>query len=114
MQSNILSKNNKYIKEENRTIHEEAKGPTYDTVEQVYNRRWNYLSHILRLDVEQAVRRYLLELSPTESIFTPGSLFADTKFRDVETMIQVANDRNLWKKTYENIRNKRDTEKLVE
>ena len=58
-----------------------------------------------------AVHRYLLELSPTESQFTSGSRFADTKFRDAETMIQVANDRNLWKKTYENLR---DTEKLVE
>ena len=64
-----------------RTIHEEeVKEPTYDTVEQVYNRRWNYLGHILRFDVEQAVRRYLLELSPTESPFTPGSHFADTNF----------------------------------
>ena len=84
-----------------RSIHEEAKEPTYDTVEQVYKRRWNYLGHVLRLDEEQAARRYLLELSPKESPFTPGSLFADTKFRDVNSMIQAANDRNLWKKTYE-------------
>ena len=97
-----------------RTIHEEAKETTYNTVEQFYNRRWNYLGHILRLDVEQAVHRYFLELSPTESPFTSGSLFADTKFWDVDTKIQVTNDRNLWKKTYENIRNVRDTEKLVE
>ena len=87
-----------------RTIHGEAKEITYDTVEQVYNRRWNYLGHRLRLDIEQAMRRYILEFSQTERPFTPGSLFADTKFRDVETMIQVANDRNLWRKltkTYE-------------
>ena len=51
---------------------------------QVYNRRWDYLGHIIRFDVEPAVRRYLLELSPTESPFTPGSPFADTKFRDVK------------------------------
>ena len=84
-----------------KTIHEEAREPTYDTVDQVYHRRWNYLGHVLRQDEIHAVRRYLLELSPTESPFIPGSLFADTNFRYVENMIQVAMDRNLWKKLYQ-------------
>ena len=84
-----------------RTIHEEARNPTYNTIKDVYTKRWNYLGHILRLDEEHAVRKYLLELSPSQRPYTPGTLFADTKFRDVDTMIQAALNRNLWKKAME-------------
>jgi hypothetical protein len=84
-----------------RTIHEEARNPIYNTVKEVYTKRWNYLGHILRLDEEHAVRKYLLELSPSQRPYTPGTLFADTKFRDVNTMIQTALNRNLWKKAME-------------
>ena len=84
-----------------RTIHEEARDPSSDTVEQVYRRRWSYLGHVLRLDDDRAVRRYLLELSPQESPFIPGSLLADTEFDNVVDMAQVAINRDQWKGSYQ-------------
>lgn len=88
-----------------RTIHEEARDPSYDAVEQVYRRRWSYLGHVLRLDDDRAVRRYLLELSPGESPFIPGSLLADSEFDNVVDMAQVAMNRDQWKESY---RSRRD------
>ena len=84
-----------------RTIHEEARDPSSDTVVQVYRRRWSYLGHVLRLDDDLAVRRYLLELSPQESPFIPGSLLADTEFDNVVDMAQVAINRDQWKGSYQ-------------
>ena len=38
-----------------RTIHEEARQPSFDTVSHVLDRRWVYLGHILRLDQHRAL-----------------------------------------------------------
>ena len=68
------------------TIHEEAKTPSYDVVEHKMHRRWNYLGHILRLDINRAVRKYLIELSPAEAPFIKGSLLDDTDYKTVQEM----------------------------
>ena len=81
-----------------RTIHEEAKYPSVNVVNLIEKRRWNYLGHILRLDEQRALRRYLLELSPTEAPFIPGSLLAVPEFDNINDMIAAANDRLGWKK----------------
>ena len=81
-----------------RTIHEEAKYPSVNVVELIEDRRWNYLGHILRLDEQRALRRYLLELSPMEAPFIPGSLLDVPIFDNINDMIAAANDRLGWKK----------------
>ena len=81
-----------------RSIHEEASSPTFDIVDHVLKRRKSYLGHILRLDPERGVRRYLLELNPDTTPFVPGSLLADTSFETVEDMIEAAQDRLEWAK----------------
>ena len=45
-----------------RSIHDEAKTPTFDVVNHVMSRRWDYLGHILRMDDCRALKRFLLEL----------------------------------------------------
>ena len=82
-----------------RSIHEEAKTPSYDVVETIMKRRWSYLGHILRLQDDHPVRRYLLELSPHQKPFIDGSLLADTTFENVDDMIAAAADRAKWKKS---------------
>lgn len=84
-----------------RSIHDEARQPTFDVVEHVMSRRWEYLGHILRLDDHRALRRYLLELSPAEQPFPEGSLLADTNFQTIAEMNEAASDRNNWKAALE-------------
>ena len=79
-----------------KSIHAEAKNPSFDILEHILKRRWCFLGHILRVDESRAVRRFLLELSPSEAPFIPGSLLADTKFRSVQVMTDVAADRGQW------------------
>ena len=81
-----------------RSIHEEASSPTFDIVDHVLKRRKSYLGHILLLDPERGVRRYLLELNPDTTPFVPGSLLVDTSFKTVEDMIEAAQDRLEWAK----------------
>ena len=38
-----------------RTIHEEASQPTFNTIDHVLSRSWQYLGHILRLDESRAL-----------------------------------------------------------
>ena len=78
-----------------RTIHEEARAPSLDTICSVLRIRRSYLGHILRMDENRAVRRFLLELSPKEAPFIPGSLLDDTEFTDVEEIIRAAEAREL-------------------
>ena len=80
-----------------RSVHDEARDPTFDTVISVRLRRWNYLGHILRLEEHRAVRRYLLDLSPVEAPFIHGSLLDDTQFQTVQEAIEAASDREHWK-----------------
>ena len=44
------------------------------------------------MDDYRAVRRFLLELSPSETPYVPGSLLDDTNFESVEEAIQAASD----------------------
>ena len=88
-----------------RTIHQEAGSPTFDVVKHVMDIRWEYLGHILRLDQNRALRRFLLELSPREAPFTEGSLLSDTHFQSIDEMIEAAVDRERWRTIRENERN---------
>ena len=79
-----------------RTIHEEARIPTFNTIEHVLSRRWDYLGHILRLDESRALKRIVINLAP-EHPYQEGSLLADTSFRSIEEMKQAAQDRKNWR-----------------
>ena len=83
-----------------RSTHEEAKDPTFDAIESVYQRRWTYLGHVLRMEEDQPVRKFLLGTSPDRSPYIPGSLLDDTDFDTIDEMVIVANDRKRWKKLY--------------
>ena len=76
-----------------RKIHEEAREPSFNIVEHVLQRRHSYLGHILRMDPDRMVRRFLLELSPASAPFIPGSLLDDTAFRTVHQMIEAESNR---------------------
>ena len=80
-----------------RTIHDEARDPTFNVIEYVLKRRRSYLGHILRMDPRRAVRRYLLELNPRVAPFVPGSLLDDTNCGTVEELLNHAEDRSYWK-----------------
>ena len=80
-----------------RTIHEEAKDPSFDIIDHVLKRRGSYLGHILRLEDSRIVRRFLLELSPDREPFIPGTLLADTPYRNIDEICEVAADRERWK-----------------
>ena len=56
-----------------------------------------YLGHILRLDQHRALKKFLIELSPKEQPFLEGSLFANTKFRTIDEMLEAATNRKLWR-----------------
>ena len=83
-----------------RTIHEEARSPSVNVVNNILKRRWDYLGHVLRMQEHRAVRRYLLELSPSIAPFKEGTLLADTSFKSVQEMIRYAEDRVQWKNTW--------------
>ena len=80
-----------------RTIHEEAREPTFNIVEHVLCRRRSYLGHILRLDDNRTDRKLLLELSPREAPFVLGSLLDDTEYTNIPDMITAASDRDRWR-----------------
>ena len=84
-----------------RSIHDEAKHPSFNIIEAVLKRRWSYLGHILRMDENHPVKKFLLELSPTEAPFVEGTLLADTRFRTVDEMLSAAANRNQWKAALE-------------
>ena len=79
-----------------RSIHEEAREPTFSVIDYVLKRRRSYLGHILRMDPQRAVRRYLLELNPRVAPFIPGSLLDDTNCESVEELMNHAEDRSYW------------------
>ena len=83
-----------------RTIHDEAKEPSLDIVGSVMHRRWSYLGHILRMDEQRMVKRFLLELSPKERPFIRGTLLDDTPFETVEEAVSAAYDRKLWNELF--------------
>ena len=79
-----------------RTIHEEASNPTFNIIDYVLTRRKSYLGHMLRLEPDRAVRRFLFELSADSAPFIPGSLLDDTDYETVEEMITAAENRDGW------------------
>ena len=80
-----------------RTIHEEARAPTFNVVSDVLDRRWEFLGHILRLNDHRALKRFFTKLSPTQQPFTEGSLLAESSFRTLDETVQAAKDRTSWR-----------------
>ena len=78
-----------------RSIHDEAREPSFNVIDHVLKRRRKYLGHILRADERSYVRRFLLELSPDSRPFINGSLLQESGYSNVVEMIQAAKDRNL-------------------
>ena len=79
-----------------RTIHDEARTPSFDTVDHILSQRWDYLGHILRLDDECALKKFVIKLSPGFP-FQEGSLLWDTSFSSIEEVEAVADDQKLWR-----------------
>ena len=69
-------------------------------VEMVRKRRIEYLGHILRMPPGRVLRRFLIELSPQQAPYKQGSLMPEVPFRNVEEMIEAAEDRNAWQQLY--------------
>jgi len=83
-----------------RSIHDEAKTPTFNIVKSMMQRRWSYLGHILRMDDSRMVRRFLTELSPREKPFAEGSLLEQTPFETVDETVLAARNRKQWIETF--------------
>ena len=79
-----------------RSIHDEARNPSLNTVSLMMKRRWSYLGHLLRLEESRTVRRFLLELSPERKPFEEGTLLDQIPFDTVEEAIAAAQDRQRW------------------
>ena len=60
-------------------------------------RRSEYLGHILRMDKDRTLKRFLLELSPGKAPFSEGSLLGETSFQTIAEMIEAAADREYWR-----------------
>ena len=88
-----------------RLIHEEARTLSINVIDMILKRRWEYLGHILRVDVDRVVRRYLLELSPQTRPFKDGTLLADTSFDSVREMVECAVGKTRWKNIFKDIIN---------
>ena len=82
-----------------RSIHQEAAKPTFKIVDFVMQKRWEYLGHILRMEDHRATRRFLLELSPNSPPYIEGTLLADAPNKTREELIQLASDREEWRKS---------------
>ena len=81
-----------------RSIHEEARDPSFNIINTILKRRRAYLGHILRMAPTRMVRRFLLELNPATAPFIPGSLLDDTNYRTAAEMIEAASNRSEWNK----------------
>ena len=79
-----------------RSIHEEARSPTFDIVTLMKKRRWSYLGHILRMEDSRMVKRFLTELSPREAPFPTGSLLEPSPYDTLEETALAAQDRKHW------------------
>ena len=80
-----------------RTIHDEARTPTFNIVSYVLDRRWEYLGHILRLDDRRALKRFFVKLSPAVQPYPEGSLLAQSSFRSMDETMEAARDRKRWR-----------------
>ena len=59
-------------------------------------RRWSYLGHILRVEDSRMVKRFLTELSPSESPFLAGSLLELSPYDTLEETALAAQDGKHW------------------
>ncbi len=60
----------------------------------IRDRRWSWVGLILRMDEDRLVRKVLLDrVQPTKD-----SLYGDIPDLDVEKAIEIARDREKWKK----------------
>ena len=60
-------------------------------------RRFDFLGHILRMDQDRTLKRFLLEFSPEEAPFAKGSLLGETSFQTVAEMLEAVADREYWR-----------------
>ena len=90
-----------------RSIHDEAREPSFDLVLHIYKQRWEYLGHILRLPENRALKMFTCKLSPQTAPFIQGSLLDDTDFLHLSEAIDVASDRQRWRSAWKCHRNSR-------
>ncbi len=77
-----------------RSSAEEARTPTENILLNMRDRRWSWLGHVLRMDEDRLVRKVLLNcVQPTKK-----SLYGNIPDVDVERAIEIAQDREKWKK----------------
>ena len=77
-----------------RSIHEEASTPSFSAMKHVLDGRKSYLGHLLRMDDSRMVRRFVLELSPSEAPFIDGSLLDESGYANTRDMISAAKNRD--------------------
>ena len=88
-----------------RSIHDEAKRPTFNITKHILSQRFEYLGHILRLENDRTLKRILIDLSPNEAPFAEGSLLGESPFHTVEEMLEAAADRRNWRELKKGINN---------
>ena len=80
-----------------RSIHEEAKHPTFNVINHIKARRFEYLGHILRLDNDRTLKSLLIQSMREAAPFREVSLAAETPFQTKEKLITAAQERkNVW------------------
>ena len=81
-----------------RSIHEEAKHPTFNVINHIKVRRFEYLGHILRLDNDRTLKSLLIQSMRDTAPFREGSLAAETPFQTKDQLVTAAQDRKNWRK----------------
>ncbi len=75
-------------------IAEEARTPTENFLMNMRDRRWSWLGHVLSMAEDRLVRKVLLNcVQPTQE-----SLYGDIPDLDVRRAMEIAQDREKWKK----------------
>ncbi len=77
-----------------RSIPDEARAPSVDVLMGSRDQRWNWLGHILRMEVHRLARQVLLQCAKP----TPESVFGDVPRLPFQVAITLANNRVEWKK----------------
>ena len=83
------------------TIHDEAKHPTFDAVDYILKLRHEFSGHILRMDSNRSLKRFLIKLNPSEAPFRAGSLLSESNFQDIDSAIEAAENRSEWRNNYQ-------------
>ena len=85
-----------------RTIHQEAKTPTIDALKMVKKRRHQYLGHILRLDPNRLLYRFLVEVPPQQNEGALMSEMSEIPHRTLDELVAAAADRDGWRQLLKN------------